>query len=74
MFYLFLFIDIFVQFFSYVFVQSIFQIFIYPVYSQPNFFKIYSSAVNNFITSSQHFTRNPLHIYSSCQSRMNIHI
>lgn len=67
-----LFTDIFVQFFSYVFVQSIFQIFI--LYTQSNFFKIYSSAVNNFITASQHFTRNPLHIYSSCQSQMNIHI
>lgn len=45
-----------------------------PLYSQSNFFKIYSSAVNNFITASQHFTRNPLHVYSSCQSQMNIHI
>lgn len=47
---------------------------IYILYTQSNFFKIYSSAVNNFITASQHFTRNPLHIYSSCQSQMNIHI
>lgn len=47
---------------------------IYTLYTQSNFFKIYSSAVNNFITASQHFTRNPLHIYSSCQSQMNIHI
>lgn len=47
---------------------------IYILYTQSNFFKIYSSAVNNFITASQHFTCNPLHIYSSCQSQMNIHI
>lgn len=33
MFYLFLFIDIFVQFFSYVFVQSIFQIFISRIFT-----------------------------------------
>lgn len=62
--------------YSYNFFRTFNQFFKYlhPVYSQSNFFKIYSSAVNNFITASQHFTRNPLHIYSSCQSQMNIHI
>lgn len=72
---LFIFIYWYIRTIFFIRIRSInFFKYLHPVYSQPNFFKIYSSVVNNFITSSQHFTRNPLHIYSSCQSRMNIHI